>query len=179
MEISALTYCLGTYTFGGVAVLVYKNSIVDEICKKMKYVEEITKVLGNELKTEDYYIEDMGCPHEQPERLPEGYVAIYVFAYYSEGEYEFLKIGKANENSNARFTSQHYGFRANNTLARSICADEKFQKKGITEENVRQWMLQNLHRINILIKADCGRAMTELVEAIFHYSFRPRYEGNI
>lgn len=178
MEIPALTWYLDTYTFGGVTVLVDKNSIVDEISKTMKYVEEITKELGNELKTEDYYIEDMGCPHEQPKRLPKGYAAIYVFAYYSKGKYEFLKIGKANENSNARFTSQHYGFSAKSTLARSIYADKGFQN-GVTEDDVRQWMLENLLRINIFIKADCGKAMTELVEAIFHYSFRPRYERNI
>ena len=153
--------------------------IVDDIKHQMKYIEEITMTLGDKLEPEDYYIENLGCPHTQPKRLPKGYAAIYIFAYGTETEYEYLKIGKANEKSNARFTSQHYGFHAPSTLAKSICSDEAFQKIGVTPENVKPWMLQNLHRINVLIKADCGKAMTELVEAIFHYGFRPRYEGNI
>lgn len=38
-------------------------------------------------------------------------------------------------------------------------------------------MLKNLRRINIYLEPD--KAKTELVEAILHYAFRPRFEGNI
>lgn len=153
--------------------------IADDIRHTMKYIEEITRELGYPLSPDSYYIEDAGCPHRQPPSLPKGYAAIYIFAYASEPKCEYLKIGKANANSAARFISQHYGFSAPSTLAKSICSDYEFRQMGITQENVKEWMLNNLHRVNVLIRAEQGKAITELVEAILHYRFRPRYEGNI
>lgn len=147
----------------------------NEIEYTMKYIEEISLNLGD--KIYDYYIEEMSCPHNYPNRLPDGYSAIYIFIYKKDSEYEFLKIGKANENSTVRFQYQHYGFNAKSTLAKSICNDEEFIKLGINEDNVAEWIKNNLIRINIYIKSN--RAATELVEAVLHYKFRPRYEENI
>lgn len=147
--------------------------IVDIIKQKMEYIEQITHKLGYDLNKDDYYIEDMGCPHKQPKKMPDGYAAIYIFIYQDN----FLKIGKANVNSSARFVSQHYGFSAPSTLAKSICLDEKFISLGINKNNVKSWMMENLHRINIYIKAD--KATTELIESVLHYAFRPKFEGNI
>lgn len=174
---------------------------IKEIKNKMKYIKKITKDLRYELG--DYEIEDMGDPHNKPpsaSKLKEGYSAVYIFIYKDE----FLKIGKANSKSIARFTSQHYGFSANSTLAKSLCDDKSFRKKikeykeyngvnrnnvksikkykGINKNNVKSWMLKNLWRINIYIKPDKEKialAKTELIEAILHYEFRPRFEGNI
>ena len=140
---------------------------------------KITKDIGDAITQDDYYIEDMGCPHKQPHQLPKGYAAIYIFIYGTETEYEFLKIGKANAKSSARFVSQHYGFNAMITLARSICSDDVFRDKGVTPDNVKEWMLNNLYRINVYIKESCGKKATELIESIMHYSFNPRFEGNI
>ncbi len=148
-----------------------------DIIYKMVLVEEITKKLGDKLMKADYKIEDMGCPHTQPKKLPKGWSAVYIFIYENNSEYEYLKVGKANDKSSARFCSQHYGFSAPSTLAKSICKDKEFVKLGITEKNVKKWMLNNLHRINIYIRAD--KAKTELIEAILHYAYRPRYEGNL
>ena len=147
--------------------------MVNAIKQKMEYIEDITRQLGYELNKDDYYIEDMGCPHTQPKKLPDGYAAIYIFIYQNE----FLKIGKVNEKSNARFVSHHYNFSAPSTLAKSICSDATFVSLGINQENVKNWMLENLHRINIYVKSN--KATTELVEAVLHYAFRPRFEGNI
>ena len=147
--------------------------LFDIIKEKMQLVEEIVQRLGYGLAKDDYYIEDMGCPHKQPTRMPNGYAAIYIFVYQNE----FLKIGKANENSNPRFVSQHYGFSAQSTLAKSLCSDDYFVALGVNRDNVKSWMFENLHRINIYFKAD--KATTELVEAILHYTLRPKYEGNI
>ena len=147
--------------------------MVNAIKQKMEYIEDITRQLGYELNKDDYYIEDMGCPHTQPKKLPDGYAAIYIFIYQNE----FLKIGKVNEKSNARFVSHHYNFSAPSTLAKSICSDKEFVSLGINQENVKSWMLENLHRINIYVKSN--KATTELVEAVLHYAFRPRFEGNI
>ena len=148
---------------------------VSKIKNKMKYIKKIAKNLRYELGY--YRIEDMGCPHKRP-NLPSGYSAIYIFIYKNE----ILKIGKANSNSNARFKSKHYGFSANSTLAKSLCNDKNFISLGINKDNVKSWMLENLHRINIYVRADeeeSELAKTELIEAILHYTFRPRFEGNI
>lgn len=152
--------------------------IADDIRDTMKYIEEITRKLGYAISPEAYYIEDAGCPHKQSS-LPKGYAAIYIFAYETEMKYEYLKIGKANAKSVARFTSQHYGFSAGSTLAKSICNDDEFCQMGINQANIKEWMLNNLYRINVFIRAEQGKAITELIEAILHYRFRPRYEGNI
>lgn len=152
---------------------------VGEIKSLMKYIEKLTQDLGDKLEPEEYYVEDMGCPHK-PHRLPKGYAAIYMFIYTCKDEnWEYLKIGKANEKSGARFFSQHYGFSAPSTLAKSLCHDEEFIALGVSQDNVKEWMMKNLHRINIYIKAERGKAMTELVESVMHYRFRPRFEGNI
>lgn len=152
--------------------------ITDDIRHTMEYIEEVTQKLGYTLPRKSYYIEDAGCPHKQPS-LPKGYAAIYIFAYVSETKCEYLKIGKANAKTASRFTSQHYGFSARSTLAKSICGDDEFRQIGINQENIKEWMLNNLHRVNIYINAEQGKATTELVETILHYKFRPRYEGNI
>lgn len=152
--------------------------IADDIKHTMEYIEEVTRELGYALSEKSYYIEDAGCPHKQPS-LPKGYAAIYIFAYESETGCEYLKIGKANAKTGPRFTSQHYGFSARSTLAKSICSDNRFCQMGINQKNAKEWMLNNLHRVNIFISVEQGKAITELVEAILHYKFRPRYEGNI
>ena len=153
--------------------------VKDVLVQAMKNIEELSEKLGYKIKSDDYYIEDMGCPHKFPKSLPKGYGAVYLFVYGNDDKYEFLKIGKANQKSSARFVSQHYGFNAMSTLAKSICQDPQFQAMGLLPENVKEWMFRNLHRLNIYIKVECGKATTELVEAILHYQFRPRYEGNI
>ena len=155
------------------------SDIANSIKEVMKKVEVITKDLGYPITESDYHIEDLGCPHVQPSQLPKGYAAVYIFIYEQNNKDEFLKIGKANANSSARFVSQHYGLNNISTLAKSICFDEKFQTIGVTPNNVKEWMLENLHRINIYIKESLGKAITELVESIMHYAYRPRYEGNI
>lgn len=145
-----------------------------EIKKQMKNIEKLSKQLGYPITSDDYYICDLGCPHK-PKSLPNGYSAVYIFKYKSK----YLKIGKANSKSNVRFRNQHYGFNANSTLAKSLNADPVFKKKIKSKNNTKNWMLDNLHRIDILIKTSKGKAATELIESVLHYSLRPKYEGNI
>ena len=153
---------------------------LNEIKNKMKQIEEIAKNLGYELGY--YEIEDMGNPHHKPpsgSKLKNGYSAVYIFIYKDE----FLKIGKANSKSITRFTSQHYGLNNKSTLAKSLLNDENFNFliinniKGINKDNMKSWICNNLQRINIYLEPD--KAKTELIEAILHYTFRPRFEGNI
>lgn len=146
-------------------------NLLDEVISTMKVVEKASAELGYPITSDDYYIEDLGCPHKA-KSFPKNSVAVYMFAYNNQ----FLKIGKANQKTRARYESQHYGLNAPSTFARSLCADTE-ANYGITEETSRQWIETNCQRINVIIKAEKGKAATEIVEAIMHYKFRPKYEG--
>lgn len=151
--------------------------MINKIKEAMKYIDKVFNELGKEdivYNNENYGIEDLGCPHIISKKLPKGYCAIYIFIYKDE----ILKIGKVNEKSNARFCYQHYNIKsAKSTLAKSICEDKDFPEKGINDTNIKDWMFNNLQRINIIIKSN--RPAINLIESMLHYMFRPRYEGDI
>ena len=69
----------------------------------------------NPITHNDYKVEEQ-TPHEWPKELPKGYCAVYFYAHNDS----VLKIGKANEKSKSRYTSQHYRFNAPSTLAKSL-----------------------------------------------------------
>ena len=146
--------------------------MIEKIKKTMQELEAFSERLNNPIKTGDYFIEDLGCPHKFS-KLKNGHGAVYLFFYIGIA----LKVGKANNKAVSRFNYQHYGFNAPSTLAKSLCSDEEFVQMGITKENVKEWILQNTHRINIQIGGKDVEAATELIEAVFHFQFRPRYEG--
>ena len=146
--------------------------MVKEIESIMETIETLSVVLGHPIHREDYLIEDLGCPHK-PSQLAKGYGAVYMFFYKGQA----LKVGKANKNSGPRFCCQHYGFSAPSTLAKSVCGDDEFIQMGVSKDNVKQWLLDNTHRINILVKGQDVEAATELIETILHFKLRPRYEG--
>ena len=137
-------------------------------------IENVSKVLGKPLTTSEIEIVDRGCPHEPPEKLPDGCAAVYSFIH----DGKFLKIGKANKKSLARYQSQHYScYAAQSTLAKSICADEQMQVLGAGEEGIKEWIMNNTRRIDILVKCENSYWATTLVEAILQYKYMPRYEG--
>ena len=148
------------------------NQVVDV----MKIVETISAQLGSPITKDDYEIEDLGCPHVAPKKLKKGYAAVYMFA----NDDNWLKIGKANEKSNARFTYQHYRISNHvSSLSKSLSNDNFYIKLGFSSNSPREWVEKNTYRINILLKAEKGRAATALVEAILHYKFMPKYEKSI
>ena len=146
--------------------------MIEIIKNTMQEIETFSERLNHPIKIDDYFIEDLGCPHKLS-KLKNGYGAVYLFFYKDIA----LKVGKANKKAAYRFNYQHYGFNASSTLAKSLCGDEEFVQMGITNENIKEWILQNTHRINIQIGGKDVEAATELIEAVFHFQFRPRYEG--
>ena len=147
------------------------DNLKDEI---YQMIENVSESLGRKLtEGKEIVIEDRGYPHKPPSMLPENCATVYSFIYNGE----FLKTGKANKKSNARYTSHHYGFNAPSTLAKSICKDARMQPFGINAGNVREWIMQNTQRIDILIKCENSEWATNLIEAIMHYKYKPRYEG--
>ena len=146
--------------------------MINAVKDTMKQIENLSATLGYPILPSDYYVEDLGCPHTIPKRLPEGCIAVY---FFFEGDVA-LKIGKANAKSKARYTYQHYEINTTkSSLAKSLMNDPNRHFNDAAD--VKNWMLNNLQRINVLIKEDKGKAATELVEAIMHYKFRPTYEG--
>lgn len=156
-----------------------KDKILSEIRAALKEAENLAQNLGEDLGA--YEIKGGECPHTPP-KWRKDKAAVYIFTS-KKGKY--LKIGKANAKSKARFTSQHYGFNAPSTLAKSMCADKSYAKFGLNPENkdfVKAWMLNNLRRINIYIDIDKENPRktalkTALIEAILHYKFEPKFEG--
>ena len=134
---------------------------------------DVSRVLGKPIVKEKYEIIDRGLPH-QPKSLPSGKMGVYTFWF----EGNSLKIGKAGPSSNARFLSQHYNPRsAPSTLAASILLDKRMKEKGITENNVGDWIKTNCRRVDILLDRDLGIFTLELIEAALHYKYEPIYEG--
>lgn len=146
----------------------------------MNYADEISNLIqgvslaiGKPIPKERYEVLDRGLPHLQPKQLPHGKMAVYMFLLNKE----FLKIGKANHRSNARFCSHHYSLSAPSTLAKSLLSDNEMTSFNITPSNVKDWIKTNCRRIDIIIDADLGVFALDLVEGIMHYKYEPRYEG--
>ena len=134
---------------------------------------ETTMLLGKPVDKTKYEIIDRGLPH-QPRVLPGNKMGVYTFWYNDVA----LKIGKAGSKSNARFLSQHYAPNsAKSTLAASILVDKEMQNLNITQFNVGDWIKQNCRRIDILLDADLGIFTLELIQAVLHYKYEPKYEG--
>lgn len=98
----------------------------------------------------------LAAPHRQPS-LPPGFAAVYAFSLSEEsgmrspaGIHRVLKVGKVGANSDARFRSQHYGFSAGSTLAKSLMTHQVLWPwLGIDQldrNTAKAWMLMNLDR---------------------------------
>lgn len=146
---------------------------MDYVAEIENTITTVTSLLRHDVPKGKIRVIDRGCPHT-PKSLSPGTMGVYTFLY----EDRFLKIGKAGPSSNARFLSQHYNpGSAQSTLAASILMDEDMEGKGITESNIGNWIKQNCRRIDIIIDADLGIFTLELVEAVLHYKYEPKYEG--
>ena len=133
----------------------------------------IKLALGKYVDKNKIQIIDSGVPHF-PTSLPDGKMAVYAFFYKNE----CLKIGKVGPNSNARYFSQHYNPKSSQSnLAKSLLADNKFPVKTLNEENICDWIKQNIRRINILVDKDLGIYIINLIEAFTQLYFHPKYEG--
>ena len=51
------------------------------------------------------------------------------------------------------------------------------KNKGITEENISEWIRNNCRRVDILLDVSLGIFALELIESALHYKYEPIYEG--
>ncbi|MNO42702.1 hypothetical protein D3C76_328990 [compost metagenome] len=139
---------------------------------KAKMIEAI-RLAGVMIEDSQLELVDRGIPHK-PAGLPAGKMGIYTFIYQEQ----FLKVGKAGPNSDARFRSQHYkpmGSQSN--LAKSILNDGEFSHLNISMETVGEWIKYNTRRIDLFIDASLGIFVLNFIEAFLHLRFQPKYEG--
>lgn len=121
-------------------------------------------------------VEILSCPHKPPSNLPDNKMAVYIFLHRGQ----CFKVGKAGSKSQARYTSQHYGFHAPSTLAKSISADKECL--GIThiaDAEIGKWIKDSMDRVNILIDRVAGPEVLNFLEAFMQCALKPKYEGFI
>jgi len=133
----------------------------------------VIRLTGLKISDDQIEILDRGCPHKQP-TLPTGKMGIYIFNYNGR----FLKIGKAGTKSNARFSSQPYNPNSSQSnLAKSILNDDEMEQLELDEKNIKNWILGNTRRIDILLDGKLSIFVLTLVEAFLHCKYQPEYEG--
>lgn len=134
----------------------------------------VARLAGSPLTLKDLQVEFCPAPHRAPTRLPGGMMALYAFC----GPEGWLKVGIAGQQSQARYTSQHYhAGSAPSTLAASLCKDEQVSASPDWHPSaVGEWIRGNCHRVNVLVPAHFGRPMLALLEAFLHVRLQPRYE---
>ena len=117
-----------------------------------------------------------------PKKLPVGYAAVYIFQLNNTRSPIFLKVGKANSNSNARYQSHHYSpDSSNSNLARAIITgDPEFHALGayIPETDIGVWIKERTNRFNILIPKELGKNFVHFAEAFFILKCKPFFENS-
>jgi hypothetical protein len=108
-----------------------------------------------------------------PQRLLLNKAAVYIFKWNDI----YLKVGKVNANSNARYQSHHYNPNSSNSnLSKSLLSDAEFEALlgiGI----VGDWIKENTTRFNILIPTILGKNFVHFAEAFFILKCNPRFEN--
>ena len=136
----------------------------------------VSELAGVKIPKDALQIEILQMPH-QPGNLPKGKMAVYVFS----DKDSVLKVGKAGQNSNARYKSQHYNpGSSQSNLAASLLKDEEvIQRYSLNRENVPAWIKQNTDRVNFLLDANLGTWILTLLEAFTQCRLQPVFEGHV
>jgi len=143
-----------------------KKNIIKDFLKAAQLAD--TKIPESQID-----VQDLGCPHK-PQGLPKGKMAIYTFQFNEL----FLKIGKAGPNSDARFRSQPYNpDSSQSNLAKSILNDPDMEHYNLNAENIKDWIKNNIARIDIILDESLGIFVLNFLEAFLHCKLKPKYEG--
>jgi hypothetical protein len=88
-----------------------------------KIVKEVSKVLGREIKSDEFNVTVQNLSHTQPNKkdISEGRTGVYIF-YNNEGVF---KVGKVGKKSAIRWSNMHYNKNGNvSTFAKSLVEKE-------------------------------------------------------
>ena len=142
----------------------------------LKQVVQAAKLAGFEVNEKDLELLSWkaGMETHNPKRLPKEYCAVYIFKWNDI----YLKVGKANSKSNARYQSQHYyPDSSKSNLSKSLLSDSEFQEL-LGNMSTSDWLRMNINRYNILIPKKFGSKFVNFVEAFFILKCNPMFEGN-
>ena len=157
-------------SYGSNTPNVWRTDVEDAV----KDFLNVTALARDPIPGVEITVEYLAAPHVPPLRLPRGTMAVYGF--WHDGVW--LKIGKAGQNSHARYAFQHYNGGAQSTLAGSLKSDLQMATVvGSDPLGVNEWMLASTSRVNILLPASRGLKLLSLLEAFLHLRLQPRYEG--
>jgi hypothetical protein len=116
---------------------------------------------------------NVGIKTHVPVKLPSNYAAIYIFKWNDT----YLKVGKVNSKSNARYQSQHYNPNSSNSnLSKSLLLDTEFHAL-VGDITVGEWIKENTTRFNILIPSNLEKNFLHFAEAFFILKCNPRFEN--
>jgi hypothetical protein len=130
---------------------------------------------GYEVKTDDLQLLtwNAGIDTHVPRALQNTFAAVYIFKWNDT----YLKVGKVNTNSNARYQSQHYNANSSNSnLSKSILNEPEFKALlgGISPGD---WLKIHTNRYNILIPESLGKNFVHFAEAFFILKCNPMFEN--
>lgn len=116
---------------------------------------------------------DSGEQTHIPLKLPADNAAIYIFKWNDT----YLKVGKVNPNSSARYQSQHYNPESSRSnLSKSLLDDPEF-RNFFNDGNIGKWLKANTTRFNIVIPSSLGKNFVHFAEAFFILKCNPRFEN--
>ena len=116
---------------------------------------------------------DAGLNTHIPLPLPLNSAAVYIF----EWNKVYLKVGKVNSNSNARYQSQHYNPNSSNSnLSKSLLSITEFQSL-IGDSRIGDWIKMHTTRYNIIIPINLGKNFVHFAEAFFILKCQPKFES--
>lgn len=151
-------------------------------------IEDFVRVAtlsGFALTVSDIEYETLPAPHVRPRRLPPGKMVVYVYATTDQ----CLKVGKAGENSRARFTSQHYIPKSSKSnLAKSLLADlasvgtnSRFftvdNCTGLSADTIGNWVMENTTRQHFYLDSTYPPQLLSLLEVFLQCRLQPLFEG--
>jgi hypothetical protein len=114
-----------------------------------------------------------GVSSHKPKSLPINMAAIYIFKWNET----YLKVGKVNAKSNARYQSQHYKpDSSKSNLSKSLLNDAEFQEL-LGDAFIGDWIKENIVRFNILIPTSFGKNFVHFAEAFFILKCNPKFEN--
>ena len=118
--------------------------------------------------------EQFAAPHKPPSSLPKNKFAVYAFFWNGQ----CLKVGEVGQNSQARFTSQHYlPSSSNSNLAKSILAHkDELGLNTLNDATVGSWIKENTERVNFILDAQFGVPVLTLLEVFLQCAFSPCFE---
>ena len=111
-----------------------------------------------------------------PLALPANSAAIYIFKWNDF----YLKVGKVNENSNARYQSQHYNSNSSpSNLSKTLKNESEFHAlaRQYPDTDQGNWIKENTTRFNILIPSILGKNFVHFAEAFFILKCNPMFEN--